>query len=702
VQIGGDLPASPRTLSVTGLTEATSYTFAVRALDAAGNVSTSGPSTTVTTADVTAPVWPAGAAITFSGVTTTQISLAWPAATDNVGIATYRVMRRSGTGDFAQVASLAAGTRTFTNTGLSSATSYTYRIDAVDAAGNRTSGPQGTQATVTPDTTPPSWPSTKNLVERNLAQTTVRLAWTQATDNVGVTGYRVFRGSTLVGSTNPDVRVIDVAGLTADTSYTFSVQAVDAAGNQSSDGPSLTIRTLAPSDDAPVAISEEEVVTGDSETVHTLPIGPVTITLGNVTSGGSAVVEQIDGAPEGDTSGLALLPTSYEVTLTNVQFDTARVCFSYTDAQVTAAGLTESDLRLFHFVRDPANPSGPLVPVDITTSHDQIRNVICGVTDSFSPFAIGVDTRPARTGVDRLFGDGRVETAAAISAASFAPGVAVAYVATAGNFPDALTGGPAAARRGGPVLLTGGDSLPPATRAELQRLRPASIVVLGGVGVVPAGVAAELAALTTGQVTRLSGSDRFETAAAISAAHFQPGVPVAFVATGANFPDALAGGPAAFAQEGPVLLVNKDGIPAPTVAELNRLSPARIVVLGGNGVVSDEVASQLRALAGDGGVSRLFGSGRYETAAAISKSVFSGTGGTVFIATGDNFPDALAGSPAAALDRAPLLLVDKVSIPAPIADELRRLAPARIVLLGGRNAIDESVERALGGFVVTR
>jgi chitodextrinase/putative cell wall-binding protein len=699
VQIGTTPPGS-RSFTDAGRTSGVLYAYKVEAFDAADNVSTTGPQGSQRTTDVVAPTWPEGASITFSGVTATQIGLAWPAASDNVGIATYRVMRRAGTAEFAEVASIPAGTRTFADSGLTPGTSYTYRLDAVDAAGNRASGPQGTQATVSLDAAPPAWPSTRNLVERNLAQTTVRLAWTQATDNVAVTGYRVFRGTTLIGSTPPDVRVIDVAGLTAGTRYTFSVQAIDAAGNQSTDGPSLTIETPAASDATPVAISEEEVETGDSETVHTLPIGPVTVTLGNVSSGGSAVVEQIDGDPAGDTAGLKLLPTSFEVRLTNVQFDTARVCFSYTDAQVAAAGLVEADLRLFHFVTNPSNPSGPLVPVDVTTSHDRVRNVICGVTDSFSPFAIGIDTRPARSGVDRLFGSGRVETAAAISAASFAPGVPVAYVATAGNFPDALTGGPAAGRRGGPVLLTAGDALHAATRAELQRLRPAAIVVLGGEGAVPASVAAELGALTSGEVTRLRGNDRFATAAAISAAHFDPGVPVAYVATGANFPDALAGGPAAFVQDGPVLLVNKDGIPDATLAELRRLGPARIVVLGGLGVVADAVEVELRGLAGAGGVTRLFGSGRYDTAAAITRSAFTATGGTVFVATGGNFPDALAGAPAAALDRAPLLLVEKSSIPAPIADELRRLAPSRIVLLGGSSAIDAVVERALGDFVV--
>jgi hypothetical protein len=88
---------------------------------------------------------------------------------------------------------------------------------------------------------------------------------------------------------------------------------------------------------------------------------------------------------------------------------------------------------------------------------------------------------------------------------------------------------------------------------------------------------------------RLGGVDRYATAAAISAATYGPGVEVAYLATGANFPDALAGAAAAGSQGAPVLLVTKDAIPAATAAELARLKPGRIVILGSTGVVSEAV-----------------------------------------------------------------------------------------------------------------
>jgi hypothetical protein len=102
----------------------------------------------------------------------------------------------------------------------------------------------------------------------------------------------------------------------------------------------------------------------------------------------------------------------------------------------------------------------------------------------------------------------------------------------------------------------------------------------------------------TGVVDRRAGADRYATAAAISAASFAPGVPVVFIATGQSYPDALAGGPAAAKEGGPLLLV-RSFIPLATANELQRLGPARIVVLGGAGVVSAAVATGLGAYTED-------------------------------------------------------------------------------------------------------
>jgi putative cell wall-binding protein len=193
-------------------------------------------------------------------------------------------------------------------------------------------------------------------------------------------------------------------------------------------------------------------------------------------------------------------------------------------------------------------------------------------------------------------------------------------------------------------------------------------------------------------VSRVAGTDRYATAATLSRESFAPGVPVAFVATGANFPDALAGAAAAGALGGPVLLTTPTAVPAATANELARLRPARIVVLGSNGAVSDGVAAALRAYAP---VSRVAGPDRYATAAQVSFTTFPVNVDVAYVTTGRNFPDALAGGAAAGRDEGPVLLVQPDSIPAATAAELARLRPGRVVVLGSAGVVSDAVASQL-------
>jgi len=299
----------------------------------------------------------------------------------------------------------------------------------------------------------------------------------------------------------------------------------------------------------------------------------------------------------------------------------------------------------------------------------------------------------------RQAGADRYGTAAAVSAATYAPGVPIAYVATGSAFPDALAAGPIAARAGGPVLLTGRASIPAATAAELERLRPQEIVVMGGPSAVSESVLAALRTYaTSGAVARVAGADRYGTAAAASAYGFAAGAPVAYVATGADFPDALAGGTAAGRGSGPILLVGHDSLPRATSAELTRLKPGRIMVVGGTAAVSERVLGLLRGYATSGNVTRLAGANRYATAVAISRATtIASFDGTVYIATGGSFPDGLAGTPPAVRAGGPLLLTPSKSLPAEVAAELKRLGPGRIVILGGTSAISDAVMAQIRG-----
>jgi len=305
------------------------------------------------------------------------------------------------------------------------------------------------------------------------------------------------------------------------------------------------------------------------------------------------------------------------------------------------------------------------------------------------------DLGKAPTSVGRLGGKDRYGTAAVISKETPGRADAVVYVATGADFPDALV---AASASGGPILFVTKDSIPPATSAELKRSSPKKIIVLGGTGVVSTKVEAELK--KQAPTARQAGPDRYHTAAGISAEHFQSGAAAAFIATGENYPDVLAGGPAAMKLGGPILLTRKDKLPSATISELKRLEPERIVVLGGVGAVSAAVE---KALAGhtSGHVSRWAGADRYGTAAAISKETFTtaSTVDVVYVATGLDFPDALAGGAAGGLTHGPVLLVAGANIPKATKDELTRMKPKQVFVLGGTAVVPESVEKALAAHI---
>jgi chitodextrinase len=176
------------------------------------------------TGDTSAPSAPA--ALTKTAATATQVSLSWSASTDNVGVTGYGVYR-----DGTLVGS--ATQTSYAVNGLSCGQSYTFAVDAVDAAGNRSAKTALTASTnacaAAPDTTAPTMPAT--LSKTGSSETSVSLSWSASTDNVGVTGYGVYRGGTLAGSTTGTAQT--VAGLACGQTYVFAVDAYDAAGNRS-------------------------------------------------------------------------------------------------------------------------------------------------------------------------------------------------------------------------------------------------------------------------------------------------------------------------------------------------------------------------------------------------------------------------------------------------------------------------------------
>jgi len=189
--------------------------------------------------DRTPPTAPTG--LTTSPASSSKIDLSWTAATDNVGVAGYKVFR-----DGTQVAST-TGT-SYQDTGLSEATTYGYTVSAYDAAGNESARSALVNGT-TSDITSPSVPA--NLTAQAVSSTRIDLSWSASTDNVAVTGYKLFRDGTQIAS-GPATSFQDT-GRTAGTSYAYRVLAVDAAGNESAQSAAVSATTPAPDTTSPTA-----------------------------------------------------------------------------------------------------------------------------------------------------------------------------------------------------------------------------------------------------------------------------------------------------------------------------------------------------------------------------------------------------------------------------------------------------------------
>jgi putative cell wall-binding protein len=198
-------------------------------------------------------------------------------------------------------------------------------------------------------------------------------------------------------------------------------------------------------------------------------------------------------------------------------------------------------------------------------------------------------------------------------------------------------------------------------------------------------------ALTT---NRIQGTDRYNTAVAVSG-QTAPGVPVVYVASGENYPDALSVAPAAAKQGVPLLLVTSTSVPLPVLNELTRLGPATIVVVGGEAAISDAVVEQLSTIAP---VTRISGVDRYQTSLQIGDVLGANHSGKVYLATGSNFPDALSSASSAGFLDAPLLLVDGTAstISATLSDALQQWGVTQVVVVGGTTVMTPQFQAALG------
>lgn len=297
---------------------------------------------------------------------------------------------------------------------------------------------------------------------------------------------------------------------------------------------------------------------------------------------------------------------------------------------------------------------------------------------------------PTGITTSRIQGPDRWSTAVEISKALGVANPDTVYVASGLDFPDALSAAPAASFLGGPLLLVAPDGIHGTTQAELTRLRPKHIVIVGSTTAVSAQVETQLAQYASVDVRRDGGADRFETSRMIAQKAF-PSSTTAYIATGFGFADALTASAAAGVKDAPVILVNGNAptVDQPTMDTLTALGVTNVIIAGSNVVVTDGIAASIDAMP-NMTVTRLGGKDRFATASAIVKNAFP-TSPTVYLAIATNFPDALAGAVLAGSKGSALLLSGSTCVFRQTAQDLIDLKTTKAVLLGSTDTLSGSV-----------
>lgn len=305
-------------------------------------------------------------------------------------------------------------------------------------------------------------------------------------------------------------------------------------------------------------------------------------------------------------------------------------------------------------------------------------------------FAKGVNVERV-TGVDR-YGTGLLVA----NEAGYVAPVPVLFLTTGQNYPDALSAGPAAVHLGGPLMLVQPWGISTQVRDAIIAFQPVKVIVLGAENSVSAAAFDQIeAAVPTAEVIRMTGIDRYETSRIIARTSFiddgSGGSDHLFVSNGANFPDALSAGGAAATLDAPVLMVPgaASSLPAETMQLIADLGVDNIYVTGAENSVSAGIYNQLAALAGP--ISRLTGTNRYGTSAAINSTFFLPTEPRVILATGEAYPDALVGSSLAGKLGAPLYITHPSCILPDAFNDLVRLKVTEVTILGGTDRVSNAV-----------
>lgn len=304
--------------------------------------------------------------------------------------------------------------------------------------------------------------------------------------------------------------------------------------------------------------------------------------------------------------------------------------------------------------------------------------------------------------LERLYGDTRYETAVAISQKGWLNGAATVVVARGDLFPDALAGAALAYKSNGPILLTNSVYLTESTQKEVSRLKAKNVYILGTEDAVSKKVETDLeekCSIAVANIKRLGGDTRYDTAAAIAHELGSPANKTAIIATGENYPDALAAASISAFKGMPILLVRGDigQVPSPTEKALIDLGIKSAVITGQEDVVPTSIKEKIESMQIT--TTRFGGNTRYDTCYQIADWALKNQGmdkTAINIAVGENFPDALTIGPLAAKKKSVVVLVREF-IPSAINDFLNSYKDViyLVYIAGGPDVVSTDVENQI-------
>ncbi|ALS76302.1 hypothetical protein AUC31_14350 [Planococcus rifietoensis] len=300
---------------------------------------------------------------------------------------------------------------------------------------------------------------------------------------------------------------------------------------------------------------------------------------------------------------------------------------------------------------------------------------------------VKIDRSDSELRAERISGADRYITAVELSQEGWESSDTV-VLARGDNYADALAGVPLAKKHDAPLLLSRTAKLPADTYEEIKRLGAKTVHVLGGTGAISDAVVKQLKSdgIT---VERISGADRFETAAKIAEKFGKS--ESAIVVSGTNFPDALSVASYAGSEGTPILLSRTDSVPNATKAALVKLGVENSLIIGGTGAISEKAASELP------NSFRISGADRYKTSLEVAK-YFGNPTDTVYVATGKSYADALAGGALAAKDDTGVYLVGK-SVPAELGEHLQKNGVEYVKVIGGSQAVSDDILKQLDEYL---